>query len=354
MIHFHTGILSKVRTIQKHLFFYKKDKHLLNEHEYPKITKEELEQIRKTWPCFSFFGQKDLTWFRIYKKEHGFSPFFIDALQIKYVLERFNPPNQFSSLVNKAICDIYLPEIPFPEVYVRCLNGSLFDKQLKHLSIAESISLLLGKEEFIIKPAMDSKGGAGVQKVVVNDLKSPQNDIEYLLAGAGDNFVVQEVLRQESVIAAMNPTSINGCRITTIYMDGKFNYSSIIKVGKKGAKVDNWNSSYFIGMTKDGILFPYGYDNKLNKVTVTDNGVQFGGTQVPCFEKMVKLTEKCHKKYFPNCGIIGWDIMVDNNNEPRVIETNIMRTGVVGEQLASGTFFEEFRDVICEKLMSKH
>lgn len=351
MKHFHTGIITKKNKVLKHLHFYKKDKFLLKVHEYPKITKEELRQIRETWPCFEFYGQKDLTWFRIYKKEHGFSPFFIDVLQMQYILEKFNPPNQFAALVNKAMCDVYFPQIPYPEVYVRCLNGTYFDKQLNHLRKSDAVNLLLERDEFIIKPAMDSKSGIGVHKVIVNNLDSPSKKIEEMLENEGNNFVVQEVLSQEPVIAAMNPTSINCCRITTMYMDGKFDYSSMIKVGKKGAKVDNWVCSYFIGMNKNGVILPQGYDNKLNKVTVTDNGIVFGGIKVPFFEKMVQLTENCHKKYFPNCGIIGWDIMVDSKNNPRVIETNILNTGVKGEQLASGTFFESYRDIICEKLM---
>ena len=360
MIPIHLGVLSKIRTIidklrtiQKHILFYKKDKHLLKEHDYPIITRQELQQIRDAWPCFKYYGQKDLTWFRIYKKEHGFSPYFIDALQIKYVLEKTNPLNQFVALVNKALCDVYLPEIPFPKVYVRKLNGSFFDGQMNYLTLSDAVDYLTGLKEFIVKPALDTKGGVGVKKVVVDKLTFGKKEIEQILGGVGENAVVQEVLCQEAKMSAMNPTSINCCRITTLYINGKFGFSSILKVGKMGSKVDNWNSSYFIGMNKDGSLLPYGYDNKLNKVALTDNGIIFEGVQVPFFDKMVELTEKCHKKLFPNCGIIGWDIMVDNDTNPRVIETNILRTGVVGEQLASGTFFEEFRDIICEKLMKK-
>ena len=353
MKYFHLGLLSKIITIKKHLFFYNRDKVLLKERKYPKITKQELQLIRKTWPCFRYYGQKDLIWYRIYKQEHGFSPYFIDALQIKYVLEKYNPRNQFVALVNKAMCDVYFPEIPYPKVYVRCLNGTFFDKQMNHLTMSEAIDTLLSFNGFVIKPALDSKGGFGVKKIVVKELSSAKDEIGKMLKSVGDNYIVQELLCQEPVIESMNPTSINCCRITTIYMDGKYGYSSMIKIGKEGAKVDNWSSSYLIGMKNDGTLLKYGYDNKLNKVTSTDNGIVFEGMKVPFFEKMLELTEKCHKKYFPNCGIIGWDIMVDNNNNPRVIETNILSTGVVGEQLVSGTFFEEFRDIICDKLMKK-
>jgi len=37
---------------------------------------------------------------------------------------------------------------------------------------------------------------------------------------------------------------------------------------------------------------------------------------------MVNLVEKLHKKYFAICGVIGWDIFIDKNNHPRIIEAN--------------------------------
>lgn len=345
--------LQKQAVINRHIGFYQKDKFLLEEQEYPLITDDEFRQIKETWPCFKYFGQDDLTWFRIYKKNFGFSPYFVDALQIKYILEKFNPFHQVISLENKAMGDVYFPEIPFPEVYVRCLNGVFYDRAMNRLTLEEAVKVLIDKECFIIKPSIDSLCGAGVEKVVVNDLDKPQENVKVVISRAGDNFIAQECLVQEPVVAALNPTSINCCRITTMYMNGKFGYSSIIKIGKKGSHVDNWHSSYFTGMAKDGTILPHGFDKKCCRVTKTDNGIEFGGIKVPCFEKMVELVEKCHKYYFANCGVIGWDIMVDSNNNPRVLEMNISCPGVVGEQLASGPFFEVFRDEICKSLLKK-
>lgn len=345
--------LDEQAVINRHRGFYENEKYLLEEQEYPLITDDEFRLIKETWPCFKYFGQDDLTWFRIYKKNFGFSPYFVDALQIKYILEKFNPFHQVISLENKAMGDVYFPEIPFPEVYVRCLNGVLYDRAMNRLSLEEAIWVLNDKESFIIKPSIDSLCGAGVEKVVANDSDKPQERVKEVISRAGENFIAQECLKQESVMSGMNPTSINCCRITTVYMYGKFGFSSIIKVGKKGSHVDNWHSSYFIGMNNDGTILPHGFDKKCHRVTKTDNGIEFGGILVPHFDNMVELVEKYHKYYFANCGVIGWDIMVDSNNNPRVLEMNISRPGVVGEQLASGTFFAEYRDEICKSLLKK-
>ena len=42
--------------------------------------------------------------------------------------------------------------------------------------------------------------------------------------------------------------------------------------------------------------------------------------------------------------------MIDSNYEIKVIEMNLVQPGVVGEQLASGAFFEDFVDVINKRL----
>ncbi len=342
------------KTIENlHRGFYLKDKFLLDEQDSPLISDEEFRHIKETWPCFRFFGQDDLTWFRIYKREFGFSPYFVDALHIKYIVEKFNPFHQVISLENKAMGDIYFPEIPFPEVYVRALNGLFYDSQMNILSLNEAIRLLSSKRTFIIKPSIDSLCGAGVEKVVVEELEQQEKALCDIILRGGENFIAQECLTQEPVISSLNPTSINCCRITSIYMNGKFGYSSILKVGKLGSHVDNWHSSYFIGMANDGTVLPHGFDKKCYRVAKTDSGIKFGGMKVPCFDKMVALVEKCHKYYFANCGVIGWDIMVDSQNNPRVLEMNISRPGVVGEQLASGTFFADFRNEICNTLLKK-
>ena len=60
--------------------------------------------------------------------------------------------------------------------------------------------------------------------------------------------------------------------------------------------------------------------------------------------------EKSHKKYFPFCGIIGWDIITNREGAPIVIEANLSVPGLVGEQLVSGPFLEPFVGDICDKL----
>lgn len=61
------------------------------------------------------------------------------------------------------------------------------------------------------------------------------------------------------------------------------------------------------------------------------------------------FVKKYHQKYFPNCGIIGWDLLIDEDDKVRIIEVNLDYPGAE-VQLCSGTIFKSFRDDICSIL----
>lgn len=338
---------------KRHNFCARRDSVLLSKTELPKLTKEEMSQYKKAWPSIDL-KEMDTIWARVYKKEHGFSPYFVGLYQSCVLREILNPKVQLHAFDNKAMCDVYFPEIHFAQPYVRRIAGVYFDLNMNPISSKEAVELIKSKNEYIIKPALDTMQGKGVAKIVL--FGSDQDREKQILQSFSEqrkDFIVQEVLKQHPDVERLNPTSINCCRVTTIFINGKFDYSTILKIGKKGAFRDNWNSSYLVGVSKDGVLNDVGYDDSLNKVYNTDNGIKIGGIKLPKFDEMIATVEHLHKKYFPNCGMIGWDVIVDNLNEIRFIEMNITIPGFVGEQLCCGTFFEPFVEDINARLQSK-
>ena len=89
-----------------------------------------------------------------------------------------------------------------------------------------------------------------------------------------------------------------------------------------------------------------GYSKELQSVTRTDLGIPLESIIIPNYQAMIQIVEYFHKKFFPNCGIIGWDITIDSKNKCRIIEVNLTKPGIVAEQLAVGDFFKDFSDEI--------
>lgn len=342
--------LFPLKNPRHHFGYFLADKKLrAKASKFQHLSDEEKKLLQDTWPGLEFY-QIDLMWNRIHKHFRSFSPYYLGAAQSDIVRGLLNPYDQLVSLENKAMCDVWFPEIPFPEVLVRSFDGVLYDKHMNAISEKDAVQIISCENEVIFKPSVGTMCGIGVRKVNVEKLKEA-GSLQY---NRSNYFIVQKVLRQEELIARLNPSSINCCRITSLYINGKFDFSAMIKVGMQGSFVDNWRCSYLIGMSKDGKLDNIGFDKQLNIVRTTDNGINFGGMSVPGFGKMVELVEKLHKKYFPFCGIIGWDIIINSDNNPIVIEANLATPGLVGEQLVSGPFLEPFVGDICDKLKKRN
>lgn len=316
----------------------------------PKLTSVEFELLQKTWPCFKF-RKKDVLWARVFKKEFGFDPYYISVGYHSILIkQRLNPHDQVCSLENKALVDVYFPEIRFPQTYVRCINSVLYDKEMNRISFEDAVRFLKEKKQFVIKPALNSMQGVGVKKIDLQQIDNVTKEwFKDLFSNATANYIIQEVVVQHPDLACLNPTSLNCCRITSIYIEGKFSYGALLKIGKKGATVDNWHSSYFVGISKEGVLYDVGWDNLVHSVTKTDNGILFGGIKYPYFDSVVSSIESYHKKYFPQCGVIGWDVLIDANNKPIVIEANLVIPGIMAEQLCSGPFFKDVHDELVKR-----
>ena len=343
-------IRAKARDYKLHEYCTKKDAIQLDGYEYPKLTSEELQQCQRVWSSIDL-QRRDTAWISVYKKEHGFSPYMVGLYQSCLLRAALNPKIQLHAFDNKAMYDIYFPDIQFAKTYVRRISGVLYDLDMNCITLERAVDILKDQGNYIIKPALDTMQGSGVKKVVLEDSgKDAEKKILESIHGQHGDFIAQEVIRQHPSISSLNPTSVNCCRVTTLYIDGKFDYSTVLKVGKQGSYRDNWFTSYFVGVNKKGITEEVAYDNAVNRIYNFDNGLRIGGIKLPRYDEMIDLVCHLHKRMFPNCGMIGWDVMVDVDNQIRFIEMNFTCPGFIAEQMCSGTFFEPFADLINYRL----
>ena len=328
--------------------FYKRDIKILPKEKLGILSKHEVRNIQEIWPI-GRLRDFDLIYPKIFRYVYGYLPrFFMTDYQLAQLYEHTNSIRKTEGLENKALADVWFPSIPFPKVIMRQINNVYYNANMSIVSEKEAIDNLYnsGMEHVVIKPSIDSNCGKGVFKLDLS--KTSMQEVLERIRGYNGNFLVQEVVESNKEIRQLCPSSINSCRITSIFLNGKFDYSACIKVGKKDSFLDNWRGSYFVGVDKNGVLSEFGLDNRINKTLRSDTGIPFKGFRIPCFHKMAQFVELTHKRLFPHIGVVGWDILIDSNYDVKVIEVNLSSPGVVGEQLASGTFFEPFWDDICE------
>lgn len=114
--------------------------------------------------------------------------------------------------------------------------------------------------------------------------------------------------------------------------------SRCFKIGAQGSKVDNIGAGgAMVGIDSTGHFYEKGF--LMNGQVVTEfNGIQLKGVAIQGYKKVEELALNLHSK-IAHIHIIGWDIALDIEDEPVLIEANATWPGITIEQLCTGPIF---------------
>ena len=204
-----------------------------------------------------------------------------------------------------------------------------------------------------IKPSTLSRG-RGIQKLHVIDgtnIKDNQS-LSDILDGYKKDYLIQEVVHQHQRMEALNPSSVNTIRLLTFRKDMEVVIAySVIRIGRKDQTIDNESAGGISArINSDGRLAKYAYGAPgIDKVEYTDSGIKLEGYEIPSFEKAVALTKELHLQ-LPFFSLVGWDIAIDKEGKPIMIEFNVNPDL---SQSANGPAFGEHTEMIVKEAMKK-
>jgi len=363
------GILGKTKKVLDNLYEERTEKNMYrmkNEpvHEYlklnpmPELSKNDKQIIDKYW---AQYGIKiiDYSWFQWYcGLNKKVDPRYIPNDIYAYIIWPFYNNEQFRfAWKDKNYFERFLPDVPFPEVILRKINGRFYDSHDKFISETEKkeiVQLLINEEEVIVKDAWDSGEGRGVTKYKIKSVEDAEKLIQ---EWNSDNYIVQKIVKQNKCFAQFNESSVNIMRISSWYHEGKVEIlAPTLRVGTKGQVTDisyinGIETVNVVGITKDGY-----FKNEL----VTQDGksrdiyeiIEKGNEKIPKWHEIIKLIKEKHKK-LGHFDIIGWDFTVTDDDKIVCIEYNVQRPGTVFYQYVNGPFFGEHTDKVLEFLKDK-
>ena len=129
--------------------------------------------------------------------------------------------------------------------------------------------------------------------------------------------------------------------------------SSILRMGVGDSKVDNASSGGIsVGIKENGQLKNVAYSNTGIRYDVhPSSNVHFEEVTIPNFEQMKELVIKLQSR-FPYFRLISWDLAVDDNNEPLLIEANLCDGELDFHQLNNGPIFGEDTEAILQEVFT--
>jgi hypothetical protein len=319
------------------------------------LTKKEKLMIKDRWNIkWTMFGLGYLT-HKLYKSVIG--EFLVDICPEVVFRTRIEP-----SLIKKNLREAWddknyferlLPGYPFPEAIVRNIYGSFYDEKYNPIKREEAIESIGSNLPVIIKPTVESGVSRGIEQIEHFD------DIEKIMKAKGENYIVQKKLKPCAEFKLLTENAVPIIRIISVLIDGEpYILSSSLRTNTikdaiaDNAITENGGGMVVIGIDENGCLKKNGYYSGGEVTTQLPNGFVFDKMQIPKFDELKKLVLEAQKQ-MPMFKIIGFDVTLDEQYEPIVMEYNLKGIGVYYYQLANGALFGKYTDRIIDKYVKK-
>lgn len=324
--------------------------------DFPYTGKENEEMYRKKWA--PLYKKVSPLWYEAYARISGkpdinYVPHNVYYAIIEPILNNF----YYSTLYEeKNTYDMFFKDKKMPETFLRSSDSVCYSEDYQTQKITdENLYLYLKGDKIIIKPTTDTGGGKNIDVFHRRGdyWKRDEGDqltVSYLQNQFGGNFIIQEYLPQSEYIGQFNPDSVNTFRIYT-YRSVKSNeinvLSATLRIGVKGSYIDNANAGgAFCGVDlKTGLLTKYAMSKEGIRYSEY-NGVNFNNDyRIEQIEQIkqfaIGVAERClHHR------VLSSDIMLDKNNEIRLIEINARCQGVFVNQQVNGPLFKGYTDEV--------
>ena len=315
------------------------------------FTKEQLNAMKEFYAPYCKF---DTVSHLLYLQSTGvFSEKFLPTeVYYNYVDEYFNNIKEARFLDNKCYYKKLFPGMNQPIGVVAKIGKNWFDENDNIISYEKVKEIVANQDELFLKAAVESCGGRGVSYI-----SKEKGDMveQFENFKCNVDFIAQKPIKQHKNMSYVNESSVNTIRvISMLNEDGVKIYSIVVRAGQKGDKCDNSTAGgVSIGVDENGNLKEYGYDAKGNRWNVhPTNGFKFGGHPLPSFDKIKEFVKKAHPMV-PHFRLVSWDISVEENGEPILLETNLCQGSLDLHQFNNGPLFGDDTKKILDEVFGK-
>lgn len=315
--------------------------------ESDKLTKEQEEEIKKYWS--KYIKDFDIDFHKYYINRNGtFDVRYIpDDIYVNDIDPYFNNRELEAASSDKNYLDTRLNGFKLPKTYIHMINGIYLDKNYSLLTKEEAIHYLTNKT-FIAKPSILSFGGRDI--AFFNNATREEIE-EYINNLKIDNVIFQEKIIQSDTMAYLHEKSLNTLRIMTLILNDKvYALKPIIRVvtGDNSVGTEGVNE-LFIGIKEDGTLNNYGFDIFGEKIENDIDGKLFSKVKIDKLDEAIEMCKNAALR-FPHFRLISWDVAINKENEPVIIEANLNMGNVDIVQPSCGPIFGDLTDDVLNEV----
>lgn len=332
------------------------------------VAQEDKKDIESFWRSIlnSHIDLLNMDYFDIYnavEQDKSKLKYYIpDSFFYAFIDEWLTHPKRSTQVDDKQLYRYLFAGVRTTEVVARKVGDNFFDADFNPIGVREFLDLCHGGEEIVVKASISSYGGHAVRFFKLRD-ESEEQLLAYLnkppyfyTQPYGTEYVIERPIKQHPVMAEFNPSSVNTIRIMTMIYDGKFiPLSSVLRMGVNGSRVDNCSSGGIVaGIDQNtGCVKPIAYNANGDKFLSHPQTGEFGTKQIPNWDAVLKAVEKLAWRFSGISQLISWDVAIDDNGEPVIIEMNISYGELDFHQYCNGPIFGDLTPEILKKFKYK-
>ena len=315
----------------------KKAKKLIKANGYPKLSPEQLRQVKeyyKGYPAANPIYHQVNT-----GKSGRFYPEYIpEELYYGYIEPYFSGRVETRYVDNK--CDYYRMFAGFKQPELVCMRtrGLWFGADFRPVTKKEVLKCLDTEAEVVLKRAENSEGGAGVHFLPV---EHRLESFRKLIRTIPCDVVIQKVLKQHEAYAGLHPESVNTLRIMSLLEpEGTRILACCVRIGVGKSRMDNSSSGgFFVGVHGDGSLGELAiFDNGKKITRHPDLGYVIAAQRLPYIDRAFDFVRRAHL-CIGRFRLAAWDIALDEEGEPNLIEVNLTLGAIDDVQACTGPLF---------------
>ncbi|MEB3012765.1 sugar-transfer associated ATP-grasp domain-containing protein [Parvimonas sp. D2] len=300
-------------------------------------------------PYWEKYGLKPAKmWYQIFwDRSHDLDPRYIpDDLFYGVIVPYFSNPQFRRFGEDKCLHSVWFRDIKRPRTIIMNIASVYYDADFNPITKEEAVDICLKENKFMLKPSIDSGEGRLITFFDENNIK--KEIISQAFDDLKANFIAQDFVKQHALLNELNESSLNTVRVISFFFKGKVHIlSSILRIGAKGARVDNIGAGgYACVINPDGTLQEKGVNRKAEWIEKTDEGIEFKGRFVPSFDKVIEIVKNEHRK-LAHFKLIGWDFSIDESGDPVFIEYNVTPGA---NQITFGPTFGDLTDEVLEEV----
>ena len=284
------------------------------------MTPSLLKQIKRY--CKKTFGSSRYwPWIVLYTEIRGeYKEGWVPDDFYKYVLaEKLNKPSSPLLSALKSFDHRLFPGFAVKPLFVK-IGKNYFNADGRVLNSAELSDIISSHSgELVVKRDSGPSGTA------VTFIDASIFDISTHLS-KHYNYVIQPAVEQHPAIAEVYDKSVNTLRVVTLIKPGGSIGVLVVfmRFGVNGSRLDNiMTGGRFVAINQDGTLEGKAYDRLglYQGETQPDTGFHFAGLKVPSYRQAIQQCIYSHTLY-PYNRLIAWDVYINTDEEPRLIEWN--------------------------------